>query len=67
MLRVVVTDFEVAGMTTPGVPVVQAGRNPHVSWGLTTANVDNVDLFIEKIDMNNPNTYYFDGQKREMG
>jgi penicillin amidase len=42
--------FEVAGMTLPGAPFVVAGHNRAIAWGLTNANVDDVDFFIERPD-----------------
>jgi penicillin G amidase len=37
------------GAVYPGTPLFLIGTNSHVSWGLTAAFLDNIDLFIEKI------------------
>tara|TARA_B100000780_G_scaffold22075_1_gene14195 strand:- start:9514 stop:11991 length:2478 start_codon:yes stop_codon:yes gene_type:complete len=47
----------VIGGTIPGVPVILVGRSAHLGWGLTTANIDDTDVFIEKLNPNNPNEY----------
>lgn len=47
----------VIGGTIPGVPVVLVGRSAHLGWGLTTANIDDTDVYIEKVNPNNPNEY----------
>ena len=50
-------DFNVAGMTLPGVPVVVAGHSDRVAWGYTNAMVDDVDFFVEQVDSANPDRY----------
>jgi penicillin amidase len=50
-------EFNIAGMTLPGVPVVVAGHSRRVAWGYTNAMVDDVDLFVEEVDPANPNRY----------
>ena len=47
----------VIGGTIPGVPVVLVGRSAHLGWGLTTANIDDTDVYIEKVNPENPNEY----------
>ena len=37
------------GGTLPGTPLMLIGRNERVGWGLTTAQVDDQDIFIEKL------------------
>lgn len=66
MVRTVTNGYEVSGMTTPGIPIIMAGRNEHASWGLTTAHVDTVDIYLERLDMNSPNSYFYDGEVRKM-
>ncbi|GGH25304.1 penicillin amidase [Cribrihabitans marinus] len=47
----------VIGGTIPGVPVVMTGRSQQMGWGLTTANLDDQDVFIEKLNPENPGEY----------
>ncbi len=46
-------DFEVWGVTFPGVPVVVIGQNRFISWGVTNMGADVIDFY----------TYRFNGDK----
>ncbi len=39
----------VIGGTIPGIPAVLSGRSEALGWGLTTAYLDDLDLFIEEL------------------
>ncbi len=45
------------GGTLPGTPVVLVGRNRDLGWGITTTNVDDQDLYIEKVNPDDPGQY----------
>ena len=47
----------VIGGSIPGLPTILTGRSAHLGWGLTTAYVDDQDLFIERLNPDNPNEY----------
>lgn len=47
----------VMGGTIPGLPMIMVGRSKYLGWGLTTANIDDADIYIEKLNPNNPNQY----------
>lgn len=49
--------FDVAGMTIPGVPFVIAGHNDAVAWGFTNAMVDDLDIYVERVDPADPGRY----------
>jgi penicillin amidase len=49
--------YDVIGGTIPGIPSVLIGRNAQFGWGLTTAHVDDQDLFIERLDPEDPSRY----------
>ncbi len=55
-------DFEVAGVTLPGVPMVVLGHNRHIAWGVTNTMADYQDGFIEKLDGKNPGSYEYKGE-----
>ncbi|MEW5986224.1 MAG: penicillin acylase family protein [Chloroflexota bacterium] len=55
-------DFQVAGVSLPGLPMVLVGHNAHVAWGMTLAFTDCEDLFVESFDPQNPHRYPFQGQ-----
>ncbi|APX11582.1 penicillin acylase family protein [Tateyamaria omphalii] len=47
----------VIGGTIPGMPVVLTGRSDRLGWGLTTAYVDDQDVFIEELNPDNTGQY----------
>ncbi len=57
--------FNVTGVSIPGAPLVQVGHNDRIAWGMTLAFTDAEDLFIEKLDPDNPHRYRFKNEWRE--
>ncbi len=49
--------INVVGATLPGVPLVVIGRNDHIAWGFTNTGPDVQDIFIEKVNPENRDTY----------
>jgi penicillin G amidase len=47
----------VMGATIPGLPAVLIGRNEKLAWGLTSSYLDDQDIFIEKLDPDDPAKY----------
>ena len=47
----------VIGGTLPGVPLVLVGRNADLGWGLTSAYLDDQDVFIEELNPADPTRY----------
>jgi penicillin amidase len=45
-------DFNVAGVTLPGVPFVIVGHNAHIAWGFTLLYADVQDVYVEQTDGN---------------
>jgi penicillin G amidase len=43
-------DFDVAGVTLPGVPFVISGHNRDIAWGFTNLGPNVEDLYIEKFN-----------------
>ncbi len=43
-------DFDVAGVTAPGLPFVVAGHNRRIGWGFTNLNPAAMDLYIENFN-----------------
>ena len=54
--------YEIAGFTFAGVPGVIIGHNDRIAWGFTNVGPDVMDLFIEKVNPDNPNQYEVNGQ-----
>ena len=47
----------VVGATLPGLPLVVLGRSDTLAWGFTNTGPDVQDLFVEKINPDNPKEY----------
>ena len=43
-------DFDVTGVTLPGVPFVIVGHNRHIAWGFTNLGPNVEDIYIEKFN-----------------
>lgn len=56
----------VTGFSFAGVPGVVIGHNDKIAWGLTNVGPDVVDLYIEKINPDNPNQYEVNGSWEDM-
>jgi penicillin G amidase len=54
--------LEVAGFSFAGVPGVIIGHNDRIAWGFSNAGSDVMDLFIERVNPNNPDQYEVNGQ-----
>jgi penicillin amidase len=58
--------YQVRGFSFAGVPGVIIGHNENVAWGFTNTGPDVQDLYIEKINPENPNQYEVNGQWVDM-
>ncbi len=50
----------IIGATIPGIPLVMAGRSDFLGWGITSAYVDDLDIYIEKVNPENSAQYLTD-------
>lgn len=66
MHQVVTGKLNVTGVVVPGQPFVIAGHNEKIAWGMTNLSVDDIDLFSEKINPENPDQYRFNDEWRNM-
>ncbi len=57
LARVVTPEGSVKGATLPGAPAFVLGQNDSIAWGLTTADSDVEDLFVETVDSSDPAKY----------
>ncbi len=48
---------DIVGGSLPGTPLVLTGRTGSLSWGLTTTNLDGQDLFVERLNPEDPTQY----------
>jgi len=58
--------LDVAGFSFAGVPGVVIGHNDRIAWGFTNVGPDVMDLYIEKVNPENPNQYEFQGEWVDM-
>ncbi len=58
--------YNLRGFSLPGVPGILIGHNDRIAWGLTNAAFDAEDVFIERINPQNPNQYQVNGKWVDM-
>jgi penicillin amidase len=58
--------YQVTGFSFAGVPGVIIGHNEKIAWGFTNVGPDVQDLYIEKINPENPNQYEVNGEWLDM-
>ncbi len=56
----------VTGFSFAGMPGIVIGHNDRIAWGLTNLGPDVMDLYIERINPDNPYQYEYDGEWRDM-
>ncbi len=66
MHEVVEGKLDVSGVAVPGTPLIIAGHNDRIAWGMTNVMNDDVDFYSEKINPANPGEYEFNGAWRAM-
>jgi penicillin amidase len=58
--------YNVVGYSFAGVPGAIVGHTDRIAWGFTNVGPDVLDLYIEKINPDNPNQYMVNGQWVDM-
>jgi penicillin amidase len=58
--------IEATGFSFAGTPGIVIGHNDRIAWGFTNVGPDVQDLYIEKINPNNPNQYEVNGRWVDM-
>jgi penicillin amidase len=58
--------LEVSGLSFAGIPGIIVGHNERVAWGLTTAWQDVQDLYVERLNPDNPHQAEWQGQWEEV-
>ncbi|MFT4013501.1 MAG: penicillin acylase family protein [Paracoccus sp. (in: a-proteobacteria)] len=57
LARLELSSGGVIGGTIPGIPAILSGRNKDLAWGITPAQIDDQDIFIEEVQPGEPNRY----------
>ena len=50
--------FDVIGASFAGIPLVLIGHNRFVAWSVTSGMGDNADIYVEKLNPQNPDEYW---------
>ena len=66
LARMELSSGGVIGGTVPGVPVVMLGRSEELGWALTSSYMDDQDVYVEKLNPDNPNEALTPNGFREM-
>lgn len=64
--RLIADDLHLSGAFIPGAPVALAGTNGNVSWGSISTPVDDADLYIERLDSDQGDTFWRVDRSRRM-
>jgi len=59
-------EFDVVGFSFAGMPGVVIGHNARIAWGLTNVGPDVQDLYVEKLNPQDPDQYEFQGEWVDM-
>jgi penicillin amidase len=58
--------YDVAGFAFSSTPGVVIGHNRHIAWGFTNLGPDVMDLYLEKVNPDNPDQYQVNGEWVDM-
>ncbi len=58
-------NWNVEGVTLPGVPAVVIGKNKNISWALTNVMADDADFYFEKLDSSGKK-YFFNNNWNDL-
>jgi penicillin G amidase len=58
--------FDVSGFSFAGVPGIILGHNSRIAWAMTNVGADVMDLYIEKVNPENRNQYFYQNAWQEM-
>ena len=58
--------WNVMGAGEPALPGIALGHNEEMGFGFTIVNIDQADLYVEKLNPSNPDEYWHKGAWRKM-
>ena len=64
LARIVTPGGELTGATSPGFPALLLGHNGWIAWGITSSHADVEDVFLERLDPEDPTRYEAPGGSR---
>jgi len=59
-------NLNVSGVSYPGMPMIIAGHNDRIAWGITNLAADCQDLFIELMDSREAAQFLYNGQYKKV-
>ncbi|MFC1550363.1 penicillin acylase family protein [Candidatus Neomarinimicrobiota bacterium] len=62
MHQIVRGKLNVTGIAVPGQPMVVAGHNEYIAWGMSNVMVDDMDFYEERLNPENPDEYLFNDE-----
>ena len=57
LARMELSSGGVIGGSIPGMPLIMVGRSDVLGWGLTSSYMDDIDLYVEQVNPDNPEQY----------
>jgi len=66
MHHIIEGKMNVTGVVVPGQPLVVAGHNDSIAWGLTNLYVDDIDLYLGKNYPEDSGQYMFNGEWKNL-
>lgn len=60
-VHLVAPGWDVIGAGEPALPGIAVGHNENIAWGFTIVGIDQQDLYVEKINPDNPAQYRYRG------
>ncbi|MFV2034336.1 MAG: penicillin acylase family protein, partial [Halocynthiibacter sp.] len=57
LARLEFQDGGAIGATIPGIPTILSGRSDYLGWGITASYLDDLDVYVEQLNPDNPNQY----------
>jgi penicillin amidase len=65
-VHLVAPGWNVIGAGEPALPGIALGHNENVAFGFTIVGIDQQDLYVEKLNPNNPDEYLYKGEWKKL-
>jgi penicillin amidase len=65
-VHLVAPGWDVIGAGEPALPGIALGHNENIAYGFTIVGMDQQDLYVEKVNPDNPNQYWYKGEWKAM-
>lgn len=64
--HLVAPGWNVIGAGEPALPGIAVGHNDSIAWGFTIDQIDQQDIYVEKLNPNNPDQYMYRGSWKDV-